>query len=453
MRDLLFDAAVRASRFLDENREAAVAPSPDAILVLESLREPFPERGAAPEAVIAQLDAIGAPAATRNSGPRYFGFVTGGTLPAALAANWLATAWDQNAAMHVMSPVASVLEDVALRWIADALHLPASGGVFTTGATMANFTCLAAARHAVLAKAGWDVERDGLFGAPPITVIAGEEAHATLFKSLAMLGLGRERVIRVPADEQGRMRADRLAEIAEETPAIVCLQAGNVNSGAFDPAADIIPKLRGRAWVHVDGAFGIWARASRQHAHLAAAYDLADSWATDGHKWLNVSYDSGIAMVRDADALRRAMSISAAYLVTGASEREGMQWGPESSRKARGIEAWAALRSLGRDGLSDMIDRCCRHAARFAERLGKAGFAVWNDVELNQVAVSFGTDEQTREVIAAVQSDGTCWCGGTVWKGRAAMRISVSSWATTEADVERSADAMIAIAKRVSGRT
>lgn len=453
MRDLLFDAAVRASRFLDENREAAVAPSPDAIVALESLREPFPERGAAPEAVIAQLDAIGAPAATRNSGPRYFGFVTGGTLPAALAANWLATAWDQNAAMHVMSPVASVLEDVALRWIADALHLPASGGVFTTGATMANFTCLAAARHAVLAKAGWDVERDGLFGAPPITVIAGEEAHATLFKSLAMLGLGRERVIRVPADEQGRMRADGLPEIAEETPALVCLQAGNVNSGAFDPAADIIPKLRGRAWVHVDGAFGIWARASGQYAHLAAAYDLADSWATDGHKWLNVSYDSGIAMVRDADALRRAMSISAAYLVTGASEREGMQWGPESSRKARGIEAWAALRSLGRDGLSDMIDRCCRHAARFAERLGKAGFAVWNDVELNQVAVSFGTDEQTREVIAAVQSDGTCWCGGTVWKGRAAMRISVSSWATTEADVERSADAMIAIAKRVSGRT
>lgn len=455
MKDLLFDAAVRAMRFLEENAEARVAPGAQAVQDLAALRGPLPDEGAAALEVLATMDALGAPAATRNTGPRYFGFVTGGTLPAAIAANWLATAWDQNAAMHVMSPVASVLEDVALRWVAEALRLPSTGGVFTTGATMANFTCLAAARHAVLANAGWDVERDGLFGAPPITVIVGEEAHATLFKSLAMLGLGRDRVVRVPVDEQGRMRADALPPLDTAAPTIVCLQAGNVNSGAFDPAAAIIARLGERAncWVHVDGAFGIWALASPEHAALATGYDLADSWATDGHKWLNVSYDCGIALVRDANALRGAMAISAAYLMAGSVEREGMHWGPESSRKARGIEVWAALRSLGRSGLADMIARCCRHAARFAERLREAGFEVCNDVQLNQVVVSFGTDETTRQVIAGVQEDGTCWCGGTAWKGRAAMRISVSSWATTDADVERSVAAMIGVAARVLGRT
>jgi glutamate/tyrosine decarboxylase-like PLP-dependent enzyme len=330
MRDLLLDAAERALRFLQENAEARVSPGREAIQDLDTLRQPFPSEGAPPLEVLATLDLLGSPAATRNTGPRYFGFVTGGTLPVAIAANWLATAWDQNAAMHTMSPVASMLEDIALHWVAEALHLPAAGGTFTTGATMANFTCLAAARHAVLARAGWDVERDGLTGAPPITVLVGEEAHATLFKSLAMLGLGRDRVIRVPVDAQGRMRADALPRLDAATPAIVCLQAGNVNSGAFDPAAEIIPKLgSGNRWVHVDGAFGIWALASPEHAALAAGYDLADSWATDGHKWLNVSYDSGIALVRDADSLRQAMSISAAYLSAGGTEhRDGMHWGP-----------------------------------------------------------------------------------------------------------------------------
>lgn len=456
MQDLLFDAATRALRFLLENAEARVAPGREAVQDLETLRHPLPEDGAPPLEVLGTLDALGSPAAVRNTGPRYFGFVTGGTLPVAIAANWLATAWDQNAAMHAMSPVASVLEEVALQWVGEALHLPAAGGVFTTGATMANFACLAAARHAVLSKAGWDVERDGLFGAPPITVLVGEEAHATLFKSLAMLGLGRDRVVRVPVDSQGRMRADALPVLDPAAPAIVCLQAGNVNSGAFDPAAEIIPKVAGggsNCWVHVDGAFGIWALASPGHAALAKGYELADSWATDGHKWLNVSYDCGIALVRDAQALRKAMAISAAYLVAGATEqRDGMHWGPESSRRARGIEAWAAMRFLGRDGLAEMIARCCRHARVFAERLQAAGVEVLNKVELNQVVVSFGTDDQTRQVVAGIQEDGTCWCGGTVWKGRAAMRISVSSWATTDADVERSVAAMVAVARRVSGR-
>ncbi|BDC49590.1 aspartate aminotransferase family protein [Bryobacterales bacterium F-183] len=448
MKDLLFDAASRAVRFLDENAEAPVAASGAAVQGLDALRGSLPDAGLPAADVVATLDAIGSPATTRNSGPRYFGFVTGGTLPAALAANWMATAWDQNAAMHVMSPVASVLEEVALQWVAEAMHLPAAGGVFTTGATMANFTCLAAARHAVLAKAGWDVERDGLFGAPPITVIVGAEAHATLFKSLAMLGLGRERVVRVPVDDQGRMVASAMPAIGDG-PTIVCLQAGNVNSGAFDPAAEIVAQRGSNTWVHVDGAFGIWALASPEKAHLAAGYELADSWATDGHKWLNVSYDCGIALVRDANALAHAMAISAAYLSTASTQREGMHWGPESSRKARGIEVWAAMRSLGRQGLAEMIAGCCRHASRFAARLTDVGFAVMNRVELNQVVVSFGTDDETRAVIAAIQNDGTCWCGATVWKGRAAMRISVSSWMTSEADVERSADAMIAVARRV----
>ena len=440
MKPLLNDVLTRALRYLDERDERPVGVSEENAEASLQLGGSLPDEGLDAAQIIAKLDELGSPATTCIAGPRYFGFVNGGTLPAALAANWLATVWDQNAAMHVMSPVASTLEQVALDWVVSLLGLPAgTNGTLTTGATVANFTCLAAARHAVLEKAGWDVESQGLYGAPPITVIVGEEAHVTLFKALGLLGMGRERVVKVPADGQGRMRADLVPKVYG--PAIVCLQADNVNSGAFDPAEEIIAKLKGRAWVHVDGAFGLWALAGHRR-DVAGGCQYADSWATDGHKYLNVSYDCGIALVRDTAALRAAMSITAAYLPAGA-HRNGMEWGPESSRRARGIEVWAALLSLGRIGLAEMVERCTRHARQFAFQLEAAGFQILNEVVLNQVLVSFGSDNTTRAVIERVQKDGTCWCGGTVWHGRAAMRISVSSWLTTEADVERSVAAMV----------
>lgn len=366
-------------------------------------------------------------------------------LPAALAANWLAGAWDQCAGLVTLSPVAACLEEVALKWLVDIFGLPGeTGGGFVTGATMATFTCLAAARHAALAKVGWDVEAKGLFGAPPITVVVGEEVHVSLIKALGLLGLGRERVIRVPADSQGRMRADSFPVIAG--PTIVCIQAGEVNTGAFDPAADLCARAHaGVAWVHVDGAFGLWAAAAPARAHLLAGFADADSWTTDAHKWLNVPYDSGIALVREPKHLTAAMSTDAAYLVH-VREREPNCTVPEMSRRARGVEIWAALMNLGRSGLADLIERNCHYATRFAEGLTAAGWSVLNEVNLNQVLVSFGDDAATRRVIAAIQSDGTCWCGGTVWRGRAAMRISVSSWATTEEDVEQSLAAMLRIA-------
>ncbi len=391
------------------------------------------------------LDELGSPATMGTAGPRFFGFVIGGSLPAALGANWLAAAWDQNAGLFAASPIAAVLEEVTLQWLLEILALPAGcGGAFVTGATVANFTALAAARHAVLERVGWDAGAQGLFGAPAIQVVVGEEAHPSLIKSLGMLGLGRERVVRVPVDANGRMRAGCLPEL--RSPCIVCIQAGNVNTGACDPAAEICRRAHGQgAWVHVDGAFGLWAAASPRHVRLVEGVDAADSWATDAHKWLNVPYDSGLAFVRDAETLRAAMSITAAYLPQG-EHREPSQYVPELSRRARGIEIWAALKSLGRSGLAELIDRCCRCATRFAAGLSDAGFQVLNDVVLNQVLVSFGTPEVTERVIAGVQEDGTCWCGGTVWQGQHAMRISVSSWATTEADVDRSLQAMIRIA-------
>jgi glutamate/tyrosine decarboxylase-like PLP-dependent enzyme len=322
------------------------------------------------------------------------------------------------------------------------LKLPAgSGGAFVTGATVANFTALAAARHKVLARAGWDVEADGLFGAPPITVIVGDEAHPSLIKALGMLGLGRSRVVRVRVDGQGRMLVNEMPRL--RGPAIVCMQSGNVNTGAFDPAEEICARARSsEAWVHVDGAFGLWAAASPKYAHLVAGVADADSWATDAHKWLNVPYDSGLAFVRDAAALKSAMSLTAAYLPQG-GHREPSQYTPELSRRARGVEIWAALKSLGRTGLADLIERNCRLARRFAEALQLGGCEVLNEVVLNQVLVSFGEDTRTREVIERVQRDGTCWCGPTEWQGRTAMRISVSSWATRDQDVERSVAAIL----------
>jgi glutamate/tyrosine decarboxylase-like PLP-dependent enzyme len=371
--------------------------------------------------------------------------VIGGSLPVALAANWLAAAWDQNAAFDSVTPAASLTEAVALDWMREIFGLPAGcGAAFVTGCTMANFSSLAAARHAVLAGQDWDVEADGLFGAPPITVVIGEEAHPTLIKALGLAGFGRNRLVRVPVDGQGRMRADSLPPLTPGT--IVCAQAGNVNTGAFDPLTAIAERTHAAgAWLHVDGAFGLWAAAAAARAHLAEGIGLADSWATDAHKWLNVPYDSGIAFVRDAEALRAAMAVTAEYL-PAADVRNPSDFTPELSRRARGVEVWAALRSLGRAGLDDLVERTCRHATRFAEGLRSAGHEILNDVELNQVLVSFGEPEVTLRVVKALQSEGTCWCGITVWQGRTAMRISVSSWATTAGDVERSLEAMIRVA-------
>jgi glutamate/tyrosine decarboxylase-like PLP-dependent enzyme len=415
------------------------------------LRAPLPGRGEDPVAVIETLAAAAEPGLVASAGPRYFGFVTGGALPAALAADWLTSAWDQNAALHVMSPAAAVAEQTVAGWVCDLLGLPDGAGVgFVSGAQMANATALAAARNAVLARAGWDVEERGLIGAPPIRIVTGAESHATVDNALRLLGLGRGTALRVACDEQGRMRAGELARLlaAGSGPAIVCAQAGNVNTGAFDPFEEIVTACReAGAWCHVDGAFGLWAAAAPERAHLTAGAAAADSWAVDAHKWLNVPYDSALAIVADPTSLNAAMALTASYLTTaGASERNGADWAPEASRRARVFPLYAALRQLGRAGLAELVERDCVLAGRIATRLAREpGVAVLNDVVLNQVLVRFGDDDAaTDAVIAGVQRDGTCWLGGTAWHGVAAMRISVSGWRTTAEDADRSAEAIAA---------
>ena len=444
---ILDDAARRARQYLERLGTRSVAADAASVAGLRELDETLPQQGCDPAETLGLLDRTVSPATMAMAGPRFFGFVIGGALPVTVAANWLAAAWDQNAALYEVTPGVSRLEEIALRWLVELLGLPPSTGAgFVSGATVANFTALAAARHAVLASAGWNVEADGLFGAPPIQVITGAEAHPTLLKSLGMLGLGRGRIQRVPVDGQGRMRADALPRISG--PAIVCLQAGNLNTGAFDPFEPLIEQAHAAgAWVHVDGAFGLWAKAAPSLRPLARGLERADSWATDAHKWLNVPYDSGLAFSRDAHALRAAMAVTAEYLPTESTHRNPSDFTPELSRRARGVEVWAALRSLGRAGLAELFERNCRQASRFAAGLRAAGYPVLNDVVLNQVLVSFGPAERTRAVIAALQREGTCWCGATVWQGATAMRISVCSWATTDADVERSLAAMLRVAE------
>jgi glutamate/tyrosine decarboxylase-like PLP-dependent enzyme len=443
---LLKHAARDAMDYLEEEDRRSVAPSTKAVAALAALRAPLPAGPTSADTVLHLLHEYGSPATVAKTGGRNFGFVNGGCLPAALAAAWLVSAWDQNAAFFVQSPVAVTLEEVALEWVRDLLGLPeGSGGAVVTGATMANFSALAAARHALLERVGWDVESEGLFGAPPITVVVGEEAHTSVLKALGLLGLGRNRVVRVPVDKQGRMRADALPHMDAHT--ILCLQAGNVNTGAFDPAGAIIPLAReAGAWVHVDGAFGLWAACSPAYRKLTHGFELADSWATDGHKWPNIGYDCGIVMVREPQSLRAAMAMDAAYLVQG-EQREPSYFNPELSRRARGVELWAGLRSLGRSGMAEIVERTSSHARHFAEVLSKAGYEILNQVVINQVLVSFGSPERTLRTIERIQQDGTCWCGGTVWQGKTAMRISISSWATTRDDVERSLAAMLAAAK------
>ena len=447
MKEILTEASARAIRYLDNLATRAVAPAPSAVAALRAFDEPLPAAPTAAAETLRMLDEVGSPASMAMAGPRFFGFVIGGSLPVALGANWLAGAWDQNSAYFRVTPGSAFIEQIALRWLLEVLRLPREcGGAFVTGATVANLCALAAARHAVLKRASWNVEADGLFGAPPVTVMVGAEAHPSVTKSLGILGLGRSRVVKVPVDGQGRMLAEKLPAISG--PTIVCVQAGNVNTGAFDPIAEICRRAHAAgAWVHVDGAFGLWAAAAPSRASLADGIANADSWATDAHKWLNVPYDSGLAFVRDAHVLQAAMAITAEYLPTESECRNPADFVPELSRRARGVEVWAALRSLGRAGIAELIERNCAQARRFAERLSAAGFEILNDVVLNQVLVSFGDAQKTKRVIEAIQADGTCWAGITVWQGRTAMRISVSSWVTKDADVEQSAEAMIRIAR------
>jgi glutamate/tyrosine decarboxylase-like PLP-dependent enzyme len=443
-RELLEATAARAADYLESLPGRPVAQAVDYERLVARLGGPLQDAPTDPAVVVDELAAAVEPGLVGSAGGRYFGFVTGAALPAALAADWLACTWDQNVHGYVASPAAAAVEEVCRRWLVALLGLPAHASLgLVTGCQMANVVGLAAARHHVLAEVGWDVARDGLIGAPPVQVVAGEERHVTIDRALRLLGLGTASIVAVAADEQGRMRADALRDVLGEEPTIVCAQAGNVNTGSFDPLGEIAAAARDAgAWLHVDGAFGLWAAASRSFRHSVEGVDLADSWAADAHKWLNVPYDCGLVFCARPEAHRAAMAASASYLVEGV--RDGIDWVPDSSRRARGFAVYAALRSLGRSGVEDLVDRCCALARRFADKLGaEPGLEILNDVVLNQVLVRFGDDERTRAVIEGVQQDGTCWLGGTVWQGRAAMRISVSSWRTTEADVDRSIAAIL----------
>jgi glutamate/tyrosine decarboxylase-like PLP-dependent enzyme len=439
-----------ATDYLASLPERHVGSTEDAAQVAGRLRVALPESGEDPTIVVERLARDVDAGLVASAGPRYFGFVVGGALPAALGADWLAAAWDQNAALHALSPAAAAAEQVAGEWIKELLGLPAEASHgLPTGAGLGNAVGMAAARHALLDRVGWDVEARGLYGAPEIKVIVGEEAHATVLTALQYLGFGRERVTRVATDDQGRMRADAMTDAiaaAHSRPTLVCAQAGNVNSGGFDPLEPMVAAVRQHpnAWLHVDGAFGIWAALVPRLRHLVAGLDGADSWSTDAHKWLNVGYDCGFVAVRHPAAHRAAMATSASYLMASASNRENWEWVLDSSRRARGFAVYAALRSLGRSGVRDLVDRCCRLAAHLAKALESVPEArVLNDVVLNQVLVRFGdNDERTRRVIERVQAGGEAWMGGTSWHGMAAMRMSVSNWATTEADIDRTVEAI-----------
>jgi glutamate/tyrosine decarboxylase-like PLP-dependent enzyme len=443
-------AAAEAERFLETLDDRPVAARADAVEIREALGGVLPQEGEDPETLLRAL-AEGADAGiVASAGPRHFGFVIGGSLPAALGADWLVSAWDQCAAFHSLSPAAAAIEEIAAEWALDLLGLPATASVgFVTGAQGANTTALAAARHAVLAGAGWDVERDGLAGGPPVNIVCGEQAHATIYTALRLLGFGEQSAIRIQVDDQGRMEAEALSQALAglDGPTIVCAQAGNVATGAFDPFEPIADACdQHGVWLHVDGAFGLWAAAAPSTRALTAGAARADSWAVDAHKWLNVPYDSAMAIVADPAVHRAAMSLAASYLVADPGQRDSTNYVPESSRRARAVPVYAALRSLGRRGVAELVERNCAHARRMAAQLAEIpGAEVLNDVVLNQVLVRLpGGDEANRAAIAAVQREGTCWLGGTQWQGRAAMRVSFSNWATSEADVDRSAAAIAA---------
>lgn len=447
-------AADHAIAFRSGLNDRPVRPTATAADLRERLGGALPEASVDPLAVIDELVAATADGVVAMAGARYFGFVIGGSLPAAVAADWLTSAWDQNAGLFVGGPAAAIVEEVAGSWMLDLLGLPATSSfAFVTGCQMAHVTALAAARHHLLEQVGWDLATGGLAGSPPIRVMVGEQRHITVDRALRLLGIGSSAVTAVPADGQGRMRAaDLRAALATSHagPTLVCAQAGNIDTGACDPLNEIVDAAREHgAWVHVDGAFGLWAAASDQHMALVAGHDRADSWATDAHKWLNVPYDSGFVAVAHPESHRTAMAVRAPYLEYASGDsppRDQVDWTPEFSRRARGFAVYAALRQLGRSGVAELVARCCDHARRFADRLGDGGAEVLNDVVLNQVLVDFGGAEKNRALVAGVQQEGTCWLSGTTWRGRSAVRISVSGWSTTKADVERSADAILRIA-------
>jgi glutamate/tyrosine decarboxylase-like PLP-dependent enzyme len=468
-RDLLDEAHSYATAYLDNVGNRHVGGTSDRRTLIGRLGGPLPEAPSDPHVVLANLVSDADPGLVASVGPRYFGFVTGGAVPVTVAADWLASAWDQNVGMYVMSPALSVMEDIVAGWLLEMLHLPATASVgFVTGAHMANFTCLAAARHEVLRRVGWNVEGDGLQRAPRVTIVAGDHAHVSVIGALRMLGFGANETVRVPVDDQGRTQLEAFERTIAgiDGPLIVCAQAGNVGSGGSDPIAGMVVAAHERgAWVHVDGAFGLWAAAVPELADQVAGIDTADSWTTDAHKWLNVPYDSGLAIVAHPASHRAAMGLQASYLIRGTDEqRAGMDWVPESSRRARVIPLYALFRTLGRAGIQSMIRQTVTLARRMATRLaGEPGVHVLNDVVLNQVLVRFdgdsartsegaremrrgplwSADEATVDVIARVQADGTCWVGGATWFGQQVMRISISNWSTTEEDIDRSADAIL----------
>ncbi|MEV6648494.1 pyridoxal-dependent decarboxylase [Amycolatopsis sp. NPDC051371] len=446
MRDLLARAAELAAEHRDGLADRPVAREVDPAALRAGFGQ-LRDAPAAPATVLEELARAAEPGLVATAGPRFFGFVIGGALPAATAADILATGWDQNGFNAVLSPAAAAAEETAGAWLKDLLGIPATASTgFVTGGQAANTVGLAAARHHVLAEAGWDVERDGLAGAPRVRVVASEERHATIDRALRLLGFGTRAVEPVKAGPQGAIDIDDLERKSRgDGPTIVCLQAGNVNTGACDDlrAARAAAK---NAWIHVDGAFGLWAAANPKTAPFLDGVELADSWACDGHKWLNIPYDSGFVFCARPEVHAGTIAYRAAYL-TGAGEVSGMgDLTLESSRRARGFAVWAALRELGRDGVAELVDRCCRLARRFADTLAEGGAEIANDVVLNQVLVSFGDDARTDALIDRIQRDGTCWLGGTTWRGRRYLRISVSNWTTTEADVDRSAAAILRLA-------
>jgi glutamate/tyrosine decarboxylase-like PLP-dependent enzyme len=448
-RDVLRAAHDLAAAYLDAVGSRHVGARASNAELIRALGGAMPKTGSDPIRVLEQLAAGADPGLIANAGPRYFGFVTGGAVPVAVGADWIGSAWDQNACMFVSSPAAAALEDIVCGWLLELLELPRHAGIgFVTGAHMANFTCLAAARHEVLRRAGWDVEARGLQRAPRVRILAGGEVHVSAVGALRYLGFGTDEIELLPVDGQGRMRAEALeaALAGADGPTIVCAQVGNVSTGASDPIDRIVAAAHARgAWVHVDGAFGLWAAAVPELRSLVKGIETADSWATDAHKWLNVPYDSGLAIVADTAPLRAAMSMKASYLQRGEDEeRVGMDYAPESSRRARVLPIYALFRALGGDGIADIVRRNCALARRMAGRLAATpGVTIVNEVALNQVLVHFSNDDTTRRVIAAVQAEGTCWAGGAVWQGRQVMRISVSNWSTTDADIDRSAEAIV----------
>jgi glutamate/tyrosine decarboxylase-like PLP-dependent enzyme len=441
-------AAAAAVEYATSVDDRHVVPDPAALAALATFDEALPEVGADPMSTLQLLNDVGGPATMATTGRHYFGFVIGAAYPVALGSSWLSSAWDQNGALPVMSPVAAKLHDVTREWLVDLLRLPAETAVaFVTGATVANAACVAAGRDALLARLGWDAQADGLFGAPPFDVVIGERAHSTLSKALGLVGLGRQRVTVVPADDQGRMRVDLLPDL--DGPVLVCAQAGEVNTGAFDPFDEIADWLSERSgWLHVDGAFGLWALADPTRTGVVAGLDRADSWATDAHKWLNVTYDSGIAFVRQPADLRRTFASVAGYLPSDAGF-EAMHNTPQSSQRARQIEVWSVLRTLGRRGVADLVAGTCEAATTIASRLRDGGLTILNDVVLNQVLARLVDGPTTEALIAAIQSDGRIWCGPTQWDGATAMRISVSSWKTGSADAAFAADVILDCAGRV----